>query len=367
MRSFKWYHYLFPLFIFLSCQTKSNHTALGNSETQDTTPKREWVDPLFFIEGQLCQHVRKIYEDTHGNLWFGTNVYGLMRHNGDTLEYFNEDHGLGEGRITGIVEDDVGNVWFGTASGLSKYEPLQNRESNLRFTNFAASEGLDEKEIWSLMIDKDGLFWVGTLNGVYQFDGRTFKSFELPKNTVTDTTTVPSFDRITAILQDQAGGIWFGRDGFGITRLYQNNFEQYTRANGLSDNSVRDLMEDRRGNVWIGTMLGGLTRWTQGDFTQYPFGRPIKGWEIGALFEDRQSQIWLASENHGVYKYDSKSGSFEHFHTEQGLPTRGILSIYEDRSGRYWMGGWGGLFRYFPEEEDAALRFMPVTVSGPWN
>ncbi len=56
------------------------------------------VDPLFFIDGQLCQHVRKIFQDRSGNLWFGTNVYGLMRFDGDTLVYFDEKDGLGLGR-----------------------------------------------------------------------------------------------------------------------------------------------------------------------------------------------------------------------------------------------------------------------------
>jgi len=88
------------------------------------------VDPLFYIDGQLCQHVRKIYQDRSGNLWFGTNVYGLMRYNGDTLEYFGERDGLGRGRITGIVEDKYGNVWFGTYNGLTKFDGRS-------FTNFS--------------------------------------------------------------------------------------------------------------------------------------------------------------------------------------------------------------------------------------
>lgn len=335
-----------------------------------TTPPSDiettWVDPLFFIEGQLCQHVRKIFQDSHGNLWIGTNIYGLMRYNGDTLVYYDESHGLGGGRITGIVEDEYGSVWFGTAEGLSRYDPTQDA-SEVRFTNFAEAQGLPEKEIWSLMLDKTGLFWIGTLNGVYQFDGHTFEFIDLPKTTVVDTSSILSFDRITSIIQDQAGGIWFGRDGFGITRLYQNQFQQFTRENGLSDNGIHSLMEDQYGNVWIGTMYGGLSRWHEGNFTRYPFGNPIVGWEIGALFEDSKSQVWFASENHGVYKYDPQNDSFDHLYKEQGLPTSGILSIYEDQSGRFWMGGWGGLFRYFPEAEDSTQLFLPVTVEGPWQ
>ena len=129
------------LFIFItSCygQDKTNvpqdspdsYRDESNTITTDTTVKANqpiiqnaeipWVDPLFYIDGQLCQHVRRIFQDRSGDLWFGTNVYGLMRYNGDTLEYFSENDGLGGGRITAIVEDKEGNVWFGTYGCLTK-------------------------------------------------------------------------------------------------------------------------------------------------------------------------------------------------------------------------------------------------------
>ena len=59
----------------------------ANQEVQE----EEYVDPLFEIEGQLCQHVRCIFEDSYGNLWFGTNVYDLMLYNGDSLVYLDEE------------------------------------------------------------------------------------------------------------------------------------------------------------------------------------------------------------------------------------------------------------------------------------
>ncbi len=366
MSLFKHATYLLILLMCLSCGSASNHTSSETVNSEQAEQDSEWVDPLFFIDGQLCQHLRKIFQDSYGNLWFGTNVYGLMRYDGDTLEYFDEGNGLDGGRITGIVEDQYGNVWFGTASGLHKYIPAEN-SSEIHFENYAAKQGLGEKEIWSLMIDREGLFWVGTLKGVYQFDGQSFEPVELPKAAVADTSTIMSFDRITAIIQDQDGGIWFGRDGFGITRMYQDRFEHFTQENGLPSNSIHSLMEDQEGNVWIGSMYGGLARWNDEGITKFPFGNPIKGWEIGALFEDSQSRVWFASENHGIYRYNPDTDLFDHFHKENGLLTDGILSIYEDRSGRYWMGGWGGLFRYFPESQDTSHLFMPVTKTGPWT
>ena len=38
----------------------------------------------------------------------GTNVYGLMRYDGDSLRYYSKKNGLDFGRITAIVEDEQG-------------------------------------------------------------------------------------------------------------------------------------------------------------------------------------------------------------------------------------------------------------------
>ena len=69
--------------------------------------------------------------------------------------------------------------------------------------------------------------------------------------------------------------------------------------------------------------------------------------------------IWFAAENQGVYRYDGTS--FINYSAEDGVDTNGILTIMEDKQGRFWFGGWKGLFRFDGE------RFFPVTKSGPWN
>lgn len=360
---------IFPLAVLIgfSCQRNSKQHSSTLATMEETSPPEDWVDPLFFIDGQLCQHLRKIFQDSRGNLWFGTNVYGLMRYDGDTLEYFDESHGLAGGRITGIVEDSVGNVWFGTADGLSKYTPLEN-SSGVRFENYATEHSLEEQEIWSLLLDDSEMIWVGTTKGVYQFNGESFSAFDLPKAAVPDTNSIYSEDRVTAIIKDQAGTYWFGTDGFGITCYHpEKGFEFFTKENGLPDNSISSLLEDSRGDIWIATMLGGLGRYKNGEFIKYPYGNPIKGWEVGALYEDHQSYIWFASENHGIYQYNPTNDAFTQFHKAQGLQTDGVLSFLEDTSGRFWMGGWGGLFRYYPDNKDSTRLFQPVTASGPWN
>jgi ligand-binding sensor domain-containing protein len=318
----------------------------------DFSANQQANDPLFFLEGQLCQHLRKMYQDTKGNLWLGTNVYGLMRYDGDTLVYFDDIAGLGAGRITGIVEDKAGNVWFGTSGGLTKYD-------GNTFTNFTENDGLLNNEIWSLLIDSKGIIWIGTNEGVSKFDGKKFTSLPVPKPEVGKTNTVYAYDRITAIIEDKKGDFWFGTDGYGICRYDGQAFTHYTEVEGLSDNVIHDMMLDSQGNIWIGTYFGGVSKFDGQSFTNPTKDGVITGEEVGGFFEDNSGNIWFAAENHGVYRYDGTS--FTNLYKEEGLRTNGILSIYEDQQERFWFGGWGGLFRY------DGTTFVKVTKDGPWS
>jgi len=311
----------------------------------------EFKDPLFFIEGQLCQHLRKIYQDRIGNLWLGTNVYDLMIYDGDSLKYLNEKDGFNGGRVTGISEDKTGNIWFATGNGLNKYDGKS-------FTIFKDENGLEESEIWSMYIDSEGIIWIGHTNGLSRFDGETFEKIAIPKPQIKEPNIIYSANRITAIIEDNEGNLWLGTDGYGICRYDGETFKHFTKEDGLCDNTISELMSDSKGNIWIGTFSGGVSKYDGQKFTNYTKDGIIKGDEVGGFFEDNNGDIWFGVENNGVYKYDGKH--FSHYYKEQGLDGI-ILSIYRDKENRFWFGGWGGLFRYNGDS------FTPITKDGPWK
>lgn len=333
---------------------------------------KDWVDPLFFIEGQLCQHVRRIFQDSRGDIWIGTNIYDLMRYNGDSLEHFTRAGGIDMGRITGIVEDAEGNVWFGTYRGLWKYDPAKSQGA-ASFSNFTEKDGLRHHEVWNMIIDRHGTLWVGTMEGVSTFDGTTFKDFAFPQPDIVNEDYVLSPNRINYITKDRQGNIWFGTDGYGLTKYDPSKKEQafthFTTKDGLPDNNIMGITEDSHGNLWIGTMFGGLSKYDGNNFTNFTQDGLIAGVEVSCVYEDKNGQIWFPAEGYGVYRYDpsvSTGSRFTNFHKDEGLATHGILCMLEDQQGRFWFGGWGGLFRYdasAPEER----QFYSVTKDGPWD
>ncbi len=337
-----------------SCSRQIKGHATAPDTLQRAAPivvQQQYRDPLFFIEGQLCQHLRKIFQDSKGNLWFGTNVYDLMKYDGDTLIYITDKEAFSGGRVTGIAEDRDGNLWFSTAHGLSKYDGKS-------FVTFTEKEGLLNAEIWSLIIDSKGIFWIGQNEGLSRFDGQAFRNIPIPKPQVKEPNTIYSANRITGIAEDKAGNLWLGTDGFGICKYDGQSFTHFTTEQGLADNTISELMIDTRGRLWIGTYWGGLSMFDGEKFTNFTREGVISGEEVGAFFEDSNGDIWFGVENNGVYKYDGDT--FTHFYQESGL-NGSILSIYKDREGRFWFGGWGGLFRFDGQS------FVSVTKDGPWN
>jgi hypothetical protein len=47
-------------------------TSVKGNQAKNQNIDIPWADPLFYIDGQLCQHVRKIYQDNSGD------SYGLV-------------------------------------------------------------------------------------------------------------------------------------------------------------------------------------------------------------------------------------------------------------------------------------------------
>lgn len=302
---------------------------------------------------QIADYVVEIFEDSKGNLWFGTVEQGVARFDGKTLTYLTTDDGLPGNTVADIVEDGAGNLWFGTHSGLSKY-------NGMFFTNFTEKEGLCDDRVSNLLLDKTGMLWVGTWDGVCRFDGRSFSRFDLP---LPDVELLPYHSTmywVTELMQDSRGNIWFGRDGYGACRFDGKAFTHFTKKEGLASNNVQVIREDRQGNIWFGSRVaendhpdpgsrkgdGGLSRYDGKSLVQF---RDIEGLsrnETYAIATDRAGNVWIGANNLGVYRYDGKS-----FHLFRGTDrmdltsTIGVQSILEDKRGQLWFGLSGGLFR----------------------
>lgn len=319
------------------------------SRAPSAKPSQPEADP--HRHEPLSDFVRRIFQDTRGHLWFGTNGDGVARYDGDALEYFSLDEGFGGVAVRAIVEDKESNLWFGTENGLTRYDGNS-------FVNFAKKDGLVGDNVWSLLVDHEGLLWIGTLEGVSRFDGTRFSGFTLPEAAVDPNRGVSTAKAVHAIMEDREGKIWFGTSGGA--QIYSNGaLTSLSAKDGLCGDSVNAILQARDGNIWFATHHNGVCRFDGESFSHFSAKDGVEGTEAWDLYEDKSGNIWFPIENSGVYRFDGQS--FANFQEPQGLTTNAVQSTFEDREGRLWLGGWKGLFRH-----DGTM-VVAVGKNGPWK
>ncbi len=319
-------------------------------------------------EGLASSSVIRIFQDTSGFLWIGTQ-HGLSRFDGINVKNFYARDGLVSDYITDIWEDQQGDLWIGSMGGLNRINP---RHSSI----FPTGGGLEGKKVFSLAGDREGNLWIGTDAGMYKFDGKNFTAFTKKDGLIDDIIRDMIFDgkgyiwyaspggigrlnnsqvinyttdnglidnRVTALMTDHKGNIWIGTEN-GISCYYQERgiIISYTTKDGLAGGYVRSLIEDKNHNIWIGTS-SGLSFFSRGTFTNFYTKNGLPSDDITALFEGKEGNIWLGT-NSGISRLHSLR--FLNFYVKDGLPNNSIWTIIEEDKGKYWIGTTQGLSYY---------------------
>ena len=243
--------------------------------------------------------------------------------------------------------------------------------------------------------DKNGILWFGTNGGgVCSYDANLNDKPGQGKSFVNYTTNQGlSNNRVSCILEDKSGNMWFGTNGGGLSRYDGNrvdaiirgdqiaqrnqddlkilngkpvkSFTTYTTAQGLADNVVSSIAEDKNGSLWFGTNGGGVSRYEKtgeqpGSFTNFTIAQGLVNNNIFSITPDASGNLWFGEYGGGVSRYDGKS--FIAYTTLQGLASNNVLSIAEDKTGNLWFGTQGGgISRYGLSETDKAGKAKTFT------
>jgi ligand-binding sensor domain-containing protein len=247
-------------------------------------------------EGLRRYHIQISFEDSKGNLWFGTIDGGIFFYDGQNFGYYTKNDGLVGNKVFCFMEDKAGKIWIGTNEGLS----CKNGNS---FMNFNKQSGLNDDFIYAIAEDNNGRIWIGTNNGISCCSERilpgqrSFFDFHINEN--------HSFHTVRSILNDRNGKIWIASQE-GLFRYTPTaNESEKGKLEQISPLIVMNLFEDKTGNLWLSTTNKNSNMMSLIKYDGMTFSEISNHIQVFGVCEDPENNIWFGTER-GTYKYEGK-------------------------------------------------------------
>ncbi|MFD2160806.1 two-component regulator propeller domain-containing protein [Paradesertivirga mongoliensis] len=291
--------------------------------------------------------VNAVFEDKEDRKWIGTlrggiNVLDSRKNRFKTIAHNPlSKNSVLSNFILSFCEDKKSNVWIGTdGEGISYWDRKNNLFTNYRH-RLADPKSLSNNNVAGIVSDSANEIWVATYGGGINKFNASSGSF-IPYscyNPVTKNTDQNAW----GIYEDRKKTLWVGTcTGGGVYQLNKNSnrFELFDASLG----DILSFFEDNDGNLWGGnfTELVKIDRFTK-KHKRYLFGRVVR-----AIYEDKKGRFWVGTEGAGLLLFDRKTGKYETYTEDEGLPNNAILNILEDNAGNLWLSTFNGLSRFNP-------------------
>jgi ligand-binding sensor domain-containing protein/signal transduction histidine kinase len=217
----------------------------------------------------------------------------------------------------------------------------------LPIKTYTTADGLADDRINRIVQDSHGLLWFCTAEGLSHFDGYKFTNYS-------KTNGMPN-DSVNDLLETRDGTYLVGTGG-GLLQFNPKGSPLFSPMDDLvlAKETINELLEDRAGIIWCGTTAGlyRLERAGHGWSSQLvDLGLPRENgdsWMIDSLMGDAEGSLWVGTRGSGLCRY-YPDGRVERFTTAQGLLANKITALLQDRVGRVWVGTVWGLCRLVSE------------------
>ncbi|GAB4034336.1 hybrid sensor histidine kinase/response regulator transcription factor [Spirosoma gilvum] len=294
------------------------------------------------------------FEDTQHRFWVGT-LKGLYRFDRQSGRFTLVRFLAGEQPwVSTLVEDKEGNVWVGTNTyGLMQ---LKSGDRAVELVRYVASEPIHPRIFMNAIHQsKPGQLWLGTTEGLQYLDIRTHQVATYKANPALPSTL--SNDQVQAVFQDRAGTLWLGTyQGINKQIRPSAKFTTIQLVPSTAEfpsvvNHVSALIQDRTGIIWFGSRNSTLHRYNPqtGEKAFIPIDpvtptNPTLPYRLQGVYEDHSGQLWVSTNDY-LLKLDRHTGRSVQYKPR----IHGILSFAEDQSGALWLGGEDGMAQFNPK------------------
>src|SRR5207237_3468368 len=104
----------------------------------------------------------------------------------------------------------------------------------------------------------------------------------------------------------------------------------------FTDNNIFCLTVSRDNTLWIGSEGGGLIRYREGEFHSFSAADGLSNSFVRTIFEDHTGRIWVGTDN-GLLRVNGDR--LDRIDDTAEFPVIAVHAIYEDSIGGLWVGG----------------------------
>lgn len=150
---------------------------------------------------------------------------------------------------------------------------------------------------------------------------------------------------------------------YGAVEVHSSLF---TTAQGIANNTVRQIYQDRRGYIWFGS-LNGVSRYDGHTFINYFAGddtaSALGGHGVWSMVEDSRDRLWIATSNDRISCYDPHWDGFIDY-TGCGEYLESYAHIEQMSNGDIWLWHEQNGCRRLRPEGDSFTSAVFSTVRG---
>lgn len=281
-----------------------------------------------------------------------------------TFNLYDVSDGLPSPVIFAICQDTKGLLWLGTTAGVSRFD-------GKHFVNYNTSDGLLNNRITGLYENSKNEILIGTYKGVSVFNGSTFKHYKSPKNINISWYSYffewqkgkmqvilndhlyqlndGEFERLSLhkdmdslahneIVQLADGTRAFASEG----KLFMLSPKKELKAVSFDKEIYACISQSKKTNDVVVVAEDGVYKLTNNRFQRLFYHNFVDKILLGMLM-DSQNRIWISIESGGVMLFEQNELTI--IGEKDGLNPLFTTCIFEDNSGKIWMGNGRGLYQ----------------------
>jgi ligand-binding sensor domain-containing protein/two-component sensor histidine kinase len=152
-------------------------------------------------------------------------------------------------------------------------------------------------------------------------------------------------DNVRSFTQTKDGYIWISTSS-DLIRFDGVQFTLFNKSNTdwMEIDSGGPIIASRDGSLWVGTRRRGrIFKLRDNRVRAYELNRNVDRGFVQTLYEDRSGRLWVGTERGGVARLNGDELSF--FTTAEGLSDNNVEIITGDKDGNIWCGTTRGISR----------------------